>query len=92
MVVESARLLLVVYSFAVLNIVESTTLEMIPVLMREMRDMISGAFSSVASTSDKVKTDLSDRNEVVIWELGPPLPWRINSISHTVSRVSMSFL
>ena len=52
--IESAWLLEVINSFAVLDIEKSAALEVVPVLMRQMRDVISGALSSVASSTNEV--------------------------------------
>ena len=55
---ESARLLVVIHALAVLDVVESAALKMVSILMRQVRDVIPGAFSGVAPTTNKVKADL----------------------------------
>ena len=62
MMVKSTWLLLIIDSFAVLNIIESAALEVTSVLMWKMRDVVPGTLGSVASSSSKVQTDFSDWN------------------------------
>ena len=56
--VEPARLLVVIHALAVLDVVESAALEVVSILMRQMGNVIPGALSGVASTTDKVEADL----------------------------------
>ena len=59
--VEPARLLVVIHALAVLDVVESAALEVVSILMRQMGNVIPGALSGVASTTNEVETDFSYR-------------------------------
>ena len=55
---ESAWLLVVIHALAILDVVESAALEMVSILVRQMGNVVPGALSGVASTTDKVEADL----------------------------------
>ena len=58
MMMESARLLVVIHALAILDVVEPTALKVISILVGQVRDVVPGALSGVASTTDKVEADL----------------------------------
>ena len=59
--VESAGLLVVIHALAILDVVEPTALKVISILVGQVRDVVPGALSGVASTTNEVETDLSYR-------------------------------
>ena len=62
MMFKSTRLLVAVVAFTILNIVEPAATEVTLAVEGKMRDVESLAFCCIASASDVIQTNVSDRN------------------------------